>query len=173
MSTGRHDWCGSLTLVCPQHGGLLKMTLMAGFDSHSVSKLLAELAALFMLSSSGQFLLFCCCFITNFPHYVRTIWGDLLLYHLCIFYVAWSAGPCTPWLYLPALKLCVTHRTSFSIKGNFPTIKHTPEFLLMVSGSPCHLPWLSLTGSGTQSLVPGWQMTCLLAFCWLILSFPM
>lgn len=46
--------------------------------------------------------------------------GDFLPHHPFIFFVDWSAGPLnTPWLYIPAFKLCVTRGCLLHHEMNF------------------------------------------------------
>ncbi|KZP28207.1 hypothetical protein FIBSPDRAFT_885807 [Athelia psychrophila] len=74
-----------------------------------------------------------------FPHQVCTIWGAFLPHHPFIFYVAWSAGPLdTPWLYLPAFKLCVTRGNRLHDEEDFSYYQaHTR---VVVDGQPFSPP---------------------------------
>ncbi|KZP17108.1 hypothetical protein FIBSPDRAFT_894515 [Athelia psychrophila] len=74
-----------------------------------------------------------------FPHQVRTIRGAFLPHHPFIFYVAWSAGPLdTPWLYLPAFKLCVTRGNRLHDEEDFSYYQARTR--VVVDGQPFSPP---------------------------------
>ncbi|KZP30232.1 hypothetical protein FIBSPDRAFT_884483 [Athelia psychrophila] len=74
-----------------------------------------------------------------FPHQVHTIRGAFLPHHPFIFYMAWSAGPLdTPWLYLPAFKLCVTRGNRLHDEEDFSYYQARTR--VVVDGQPFSPP---------------------------------
>lgn len=87
--------------------------LLTLFDRHDVSDLSAEQTTLLRQSlkidvPDGSHY-FPAALLPIFPSQVRVVRGSFLPHHPFIFFLARSSGPLdTPWLYLPAYKLCVT-----------------------------------------------------------------